>query len=103
MWGASLLETRSFRIGVPLEGPTLVGTDNLANMRVGSLRSAPSRARHFMRRYHTLLQRVAAGEVALRHVGTEHMAADFLTKWLPKRKLDACVRYATNAWAHASA
>lgn len=51
---------------------------------------------------HVLLQRVTAGEVALRHVGTEHMAADFLTKWLPKRKLDACVRYATNAWAHAS-
>ena len=32
-------------IGVPLEGPTLVGTDNLANMRVGTLRSAPSLAR----------------------------------------------------------
>ena len=87
-------------LDVPLDGPTLVGTDNLANMRVGSLRSAPTRARRFMRRYHSLLQRVAAGEVALRHVTSEHMAADFLTKWLSKRKADACVRYATNSWAH---
>eukprot|EP00967_Tisochrysis_lutea_P139249 scaffold252690_cov23-Tisochrysis_lutea.AAC.1 len=52
----------SSALGVPLDAPTLVGTDNLANMRVGSLRSAPTRARHFMRRYHALLQRVAAGE-----------------------------------------
>ena len=56
-----------------------------------------------MRRYHSLLQRVAAGEVALRHVASEHMAADFLTKWLPKRLADACVRYATNSWAHVAA
>ena len=69
-------------------------------MRVGSLSSAPSRARHFMRRYHTLLQRVAAGEVALRHVPDAQMCADFLTKWLPKAKVEASVRYVTNAWAH---
>eukprot|EP00962_Isochrysis_galbana_P020658 scaffold6050_cov107-Isochrysis_galbana.AAC.2 len=38
-------------LGTPIDGPTLVGTDNLANMRVGSLAGCPSRSRHFLRRW----------------------------------------------------
>jgi len=87
-------------LGTPIDGPTLVGTDNLANMRVGSLAGCPSRSRHFLRRYHVLLQRVAAGEVILRHVPSAQMAADFLTKWLPKPKVDASIRYICNSWLH---
>jgi hypothetical protein len=87
-------------LGIPVDGPTLVGTDNLANMRVGSLAGCPSRSRHYFRRYHVLLQRVAAGEVVLRHVPSAHMAADFLTKWLPKTKVDASLRYVCNTWMH---
>ena len=66
-------------IGAPCDGPTLIGTDNLANLSIGSGKGTPSRSKHFLRRYHVLVQRVAAGDVVLRHVGNTQMAADFLT------------------------
>jgi hypothetical protein len=67
-------------------------------MRVGSQAGCPSRSRHCFRRYHVLPQRVTAGEVVLRHVPSAQMAADFLTKWLPKAKVDASLRYVCNSW-----
>ena len=54
--------------GKPPAGPTLLGTDNKANLRVGSSVGAPTRSKHFLRRYHTLKQGFAAGEVVMRHV-----------------------------------
>jgi len=46
------------------------------------------------------MQRVAAGDVALRHVGDTQTAADFLTKWVPTSKLKLSLRYVTNLWVH---
>jgi len=62
-------------ISAPCHGPTLIGTDNLANLSVRSGKG--TRSKHFLRRYHVLMQRVAAGDVALRHVGDTQMAVDF--------------------------
>ena len=75
--------------GVPPEEPTLIGTDNMANLRVASGAACPSRSRHFLRRYHVLRQRVAAGEVVLKHVSDDEMPADALTKWVPGREARA--------------
>jgi len=83
--------------GKPPAGPTLLGTDNMANLRVGSGVGAPTRSKHFLRRYHTLKQRVAAGEVVMRHVSDTQMPADFLTKWIPRAKLELSLRYATGS------
>jgi len=83
--------------GKPPAGPTLLGTDNMANLRVGSGVGAPTSSKHFLRRYHTLKQRVAAGEVVLRHVSDTQMPADFLTKWIPRAKLELSLRYATGS------
>ena len=83
--------------GIPAVGPTLIGTDNLANRAVGSGSSKPSRSKHFLRRYHALIERVKAGDVSLKHVPDAHMPADFLTKWVPQSKIDQSVRYATGS------
>ena len=63
----------------------------------------PSRSKHFLRRYAVLKQRIQSQEVNLRHVDDESMAADFLTKWIPRSKLEVSVRYATNSSALNSA
>ena len=80
--------------GTPPLGPTLLGTDNLANQKVGSGVSCPSRSKHFLRRYHVLLQRVREREVVLKHVADVCMPADFLTKWIPVDKLRRSINYA---------
>ena len=55
--------------GTPPDGPTLIGTDNLSNLRVASTSSCPSRSKHFLRRYEVLMQRVREKEVTLRRDG----------------------------------
>ena len=84
-------------LGVPVAGPTLITTDNLSNCKVGSGVGYPTRSKHFLRRYYALKQRIRAGNVSLQHVPDENMPADFLTKWIPRAKLEKSIRYATNA------
>ena len=86
-------------LGVAPAGPTLLTTDNLANQRVGCGLGAPTRSRHFLRRYFALKQRIQAGEAVLRYVDDANMPADFLTKWIPSKKLELSVAYATNSRA----
>ena len=83
--------------GTPPDGPTLIGTDNMSNLRVASTSSCPTRSKHFLRRYEVLMQRVREGQVVLKHVPDINMPADFLTKWIPITKLDQSVVYATGA------
>ena len=83
--------------GVPQQGPTFVGTDNTANQRVASGASAPSRSKHFLRRYHVLLERVRSQEIKIEHVPDKSMPADFLTKWIGASKLNISVEHVTNA------
>jgi hypothetical protein len=89
-------------LGVMPSGPTLISTDNLANQKVGSGVGCPTRSRHFLRRYWALKQRIRSGEVQLRHVPDASMPADFLTKWIPKPKLESSILYATNAHSRVS-
>ena len=83
--------------GVAQEEPTIVGTDNTANQRVASGAAAPSRSKHFLRRYHVLLQRVRSKEISIVHVPDRCMPADFLTKWIGASKLNTSVEHVTNA------
>ena len=89
--------------GTPTTGPTLLSTDNLANHKVGSGIGAPTRSRHFLRRYHSLKRRISGGECTLVHVPDPQMPADFLTKWIPNAKLEASIRYACNSHAISAA
>ena len=84
-------------MGVMEAGPTLLGTDNLANLRIGLGVGCPTRSKHFLRIYWLLKQAIAAGKVTLRHVPDAHMPADYLPKFVPRAKLELSVEYATNS------
>ncbi len=89
--------------GTPAESPTPISTDNLANHKVGSGIGGPTRSKHFLRRYHSLKQRIRDGDAVLVHVPDPQMPADFLTKWIPSAKLEASLRYACNSHTTSSA
>ena len=75
--------------GVPQESPTFIGTDNTANQRVASGAAVPARSKHFLRRYHVLLERVRSREITIGHVPDRSMPADFLTKWIGASSIEA--------------
>ena len=56
-----------------------------------------TRARHALRRYMILQDRVREGIVVLGHVPDEENPADFLTKFVSAKKLEASVAYLTNS------
>jgi hypothetical protein len=89
-------------LGVARDGPTLLTTDNLANQRVGAGLGGPTRSRHFLRRYFALKQRLQRGEVTLRYTPDASMPADFLTKWIPREKLERSIAFACNRHAPAA-
>ena len=84
-------------LGVPATAPTVVMTDNKANLLVAKDLASASRSRHFLRRYWALQQRMKRGEVRLVKVPDPDMPADFLTKWVPSAKLAKSIEYATNS------
>ena len=86
-------------LGKPPERPTVVLTDNSANLSVACKTAAASRSKHFLRRYLALQRRVAEGAVTMVKIDDENMPADFLTKWVSQKKLRKSVDYATNARA----
>ncbi|KAL1499518.1 hypothetical protein AB1Y20_011721 [Prymnesium parvum] len=57
------------------------------------MRQGSSRSKHLLRRYFVLMQRIQAGEIKVVHVKDVANPADFLTKWVPAKKLRASVAY----------
>jgi hypothetical protein len=80
-------------LGAPQDGPTRIGTDNLANMQVAMRRGAAGRSRHLLRRYYVLRQRIRDGECQVTHVPDAENPSDFLTKWVPADKLRKSLAY----------
>ena len=78
-------------LGVPQEGATFIGTDNLAHLLVATHKGSASRARHLLVRYIQTKQAIARGECVLGHVPDAQMPADHLTKWVTKEKLEASI------------
>ena len=81
------------------EGSTKIATDHQASMLVANDAASAKKARHFLNQYHMLQRRIQMGDIAVVKIPTALMPADFLTKWLPKKKVDLSVRYATNSTA----
>ena len=84
-------------LGVMPEGPTPILTDNLANCLVSRDATSAARAKHFLRRYTVLQQRISSAQVQVFKIDDPNMPGDFLTKWLPQLKLRDSVAYATNS------
>ena len=59
--------------------------------------SVAARAKHFLRRYTVLQQRIRGQQCQVFNIDDPNMPADFLTKWLPQAKLRDSVAYATNS------
>lgn len=84
-------------LGVPPLGPTRLYTDNKANLLVASKIGNASRAKHLLRRYVAMQQRVTDGEVVLGKVDDAENPSDYLTKWVGKKKITQSDEYATNS------
>ena len=78
--------------GISTGQPAVLGTDNKSNMQICMRKGAANRAKHMLRRYYSLLQRVKAGDIKVLHIPGEQNPADFLTKFLPAAKLRASIR-----------
>ena len=94
-----LLRARQMRIcfGCPVQGPSMIGTDCLSNFQIAMGLAAPGRIKHILRQWQIVQERVKAADIQLLRIGDADMPADFLTKWLSKKKLEASLRRATNA------
>ena len=66
----------------PVKGSTKIATDNRANLLVANDATSAKQARHFLRQYHVLQQRIQAGDIAVVKMPTAVMPADFLAKWV---------------------
>ena len=86
-------------LGIMPKDRTVIMTDNKANEHVANSAAAASRSKHFLRRYFVLRQRLDAGVARVVKVRDPDMPADFLTKWLPAKKLRTSIDYATNSAA----
>ena len=64
-------------------------------MRIAMRRGAAARAKHMLRRYHVLQQRIRRGEIKVLHIPGDSNPADFLTKWVPADKLRKSISYAS--------
>jgi hypothetical protein len=84
-------------MGVSTGLPTVVGTDNSANLLVSRGQGSAGRSKHSLRRWANITKRLEEREIYLAKVDTENMPADFLTKFLGKAKLALSLRRATNS------
>ena len=83
--------------GLGCDGPSMLLTDNSANMSLATHAGAPGRAKHMLRRYCALLQSVRCGDIKIKHVPDATNPADFLTKWVGGLKLSRSIGFVTNA------
>ena len=77
--------------------PWLLTSDNKPNQLVANGEVSASRSRYLLRKYLTLMQRIADGQVIVRFVSDAHNPADFLTKWISAEKFEKSLEYATNS------
>ena len=84
-------------MGKAVQDPTLIGTDNSANLSIAMETATPSRIKLHLGRWAALKERVRRGVCTLGKIGTHVMPVDFLTKWLCKAKLEDAVAYLANS------
>lgn len=77
--------------------PSWVGTDSQSSMQIAARKASAARARHILRRWHILTQRMRAGHLQLLKVDTDEMPADMFTKFLAKAKVEKALKFITNS------
>jgi hypothetical protein len=70
-------------LGVPIDGPANVLTDNLAVVQNSSIPSSTLKKKHNAICYHRVREAVAAGIIRITHIPSKENLADMFTKPLP--------------------
>jgi hypothetical protein len=73
---------------VPPTRPTSIFCDNQGAISTSRDDTFHPRTKHIAMKFHLIREKTEEGEVALYYVPTAEMAADFLTKSLPREKLE---------------
>jgi hypothetical protein len=76
--------------GYPISSPSTLYIDNQSAISVAKNPEHHGRMKHLDLRYYWLRDAVEAGLIAPQHIRTEDMAADILTKPLPRAKVEIC-------------
>ena len=84
-------------LGVCEPNPTTIGTDNSSNYQMALGQASAGRSKHIYRKWKLIKQRLAKAAIRLAEVPDKDMPADFLTKWVPRAKLEASIARATNS------
>ena len=73
-------------LGLDISAPTVIFEDNQGAISLYQKYSSHSRTKHIDIRHHFVTEAVEKGQVNLKYLPSEHVAADILTKGLPKLK-----------------
>ena len=84
-------------MGRPQAVPTLIGTDNSANLALAMGTATPQRAKHDLIKWASLKDRIKRKIATMTKVPTDAMPVDFITKWLQKEKAEKQLAYIINS------
>lgn len=70
----------------------VIKSDNIGAQRLGTNPVYHARSKHIDIRHHFVREAVEEGSILIQHVSSEEMAADILTKGLPRGRHENCVR-----------
>lgn len=79
-------------LGTTQVKPVIIKIDNQSALALAGNPKFSSRSKHIDLQYHYVREKCATGEIKLEYCPTKHMAADILTKSLPKDKHLACMK-----------
>ena len=77
-------------MGVEVKDPTPLFVDNTAAITLSATENRNKRMKHVAIAVQWLREQVQNGVVVLRYVPSGEQVADFLTKWLPRDRFQAC-------------
>ena len=77
-------------MGVEVREPTRLHVDNTAAITLSVTENRSRRMKHVAIAVQWLREQVQSGVVELRYIPSGQQVADFLTKWLPRDRFEAC-------------
>ena len=86
--------------GRPQDGPTVIGTDNSANLAIAMGSATPARAKPNLIKWASIRERIHRKITTLTKISTDVMPVDFMTKWIKAAKMEEKLGYLINS-AHA--
>ena len=86
-------------LGNPILGPTRLYSDNKANILVANKQGTSGKAKHLLRRYVAMQEKIANGTIVIGKVDDKENPSDYLGKWVGKAKYAASNEFVTNAKA----